>query len=111
MEKLSCPFGGECKERKCAMFFGGMCAMTAIADSLFHIKIDTETIASHFEEDLETIVTVCPFEPNKERDCFECSCYDEDNECCKFVGQKKLLNDLYEDAFTGLFKDSATKEE
>lgn len=112
---LFCPiYNGECKEDKCAMFLGGMCSFKLAADRLVHIAIDTNDIAETLEERLEEppVLYMCPLDPDGAReDCDGCSCYDEDNGCCRFAGQKGLIEKLYDNAMKGLFKDSAIKEE
>lgn len=112
---LFCPiYNGECKEDKCAMFLGEMCSFKLAADRLVHIAIDTNDIAETLEERLEEppVLYMCPLDPaGAERNCEGCSCYDTDNYCCKFVGQKSLIEKLYDNAMEGLFVDIASKEE
>lgn len=100
---LTCPMNNmnPCAKEKCAWYFGGMCAMKAIADTIFHVQIDTQEIACQLEEQAIGTV-VCPFD---EKECpGDCECYDEKMEMCKFCGHKELVSELLDKHFEGFFK-------
>ena len=100
---LTCPMNNmnPCAKEKCAWYFGGMCAFSAMANMLVHIQIDTEEIACQLEEQSFERPT-CPFDGNP---ChYDCDMYDENLEACKVLGHKELVNELLDKHYEGFFK-------
>lgn len=100
---LTCPMNNmnPCAKEKCAWYFGGMCAFSAMADRLMHIQIDTQEIACQLEEQ-SLSRNVCPFEDKRcHRDC---EMYDETLDLCKCFGHKELVNELIDKHYEGFFK-------